>query len=226
MRHGSAQAWAITQGDPDVLVAVIDTGFDWIHPALGGPGPEQSVADSLLYYNDGVIFRNWNEQPGDANGDGHPGIQGVDDDGDGVIDEDSQGLEPGNLPETDMYSGVLTDAGYDTVYDANASWVPNEHVGKYLVGNVEANSIVEVIISNTETSVTSTMDNDLWTVVPEGWAVITYGGTTEYYIANFEDDDDDGVVDDYGYFGDTANDDDENGWNDDMRGWGLRSLRQ
>ena len=56
-----------------------------------------------LVYNDGVrracYDLKWhiNEDPrGDDNGDGYPGIQGIDDDGDGKIDEDSLGRTPGD----------------------------------------------------------------------------------------------------------------------------------
>jgi subtilisin family serine protease len=35
-RVGLADAWAVTQGDPGVLVGVIDNGFDFFHPDLKG----------------------------------------------------------------------------------------------------------------------------------------------------------------------------------------------
>jgi subtilisin family serine protease len=72
------EAWVLTQGDPNIVVAVIDNGFDIEHPDL--------VEN---------IWRNPIEQPGDGNGDGAPGLAGMDDDGDGLIDEDSNNLQPG-----------------------------------------------------------------------------------------------------------------------------------
>ena len=72
-------AWDLSQGDSTVALAIVDTGVDWHHPDL---------ADN--------IWQNEDEQIGDANSDGYPGIVGVDDDGDGLIDEDSEGREPGD----------------------------------------------------------------------------------------------------------------------------------
>lgn len=71
------EAWAITPSNTEVVVAIIDTGIDYTHLDL--------------------IDRLWVnplEAEGDANGDGYPGIKGVDDDADGLVDEDSKGQEP------------------------------------------------------------------------------------------------------------------------------------
>jgi len=57
-----------------VIVAVLDTGIDRTHEDLRD-----------------VIWINPGEEEGDANGDGFPGEGGVDDDGDGLIDEDAAG---------------------------------------------------------------------------------------------------------------------------------------
>ncbi|MEW6218915.1 MAG: putative Ig domain-containing protein [Thermodesulfobacteriota bacterium] len=64
-------AWSVETGDPGVIVAVIDTGIDIGHEDLA----------ANLWTND-------REAEGDANGDGCPGLCGVDDDGDGLVDED------------------------------------------------------------------------------------------------------------------------------------------
>lgn len=64
------QAWDYYTGALDFRVAVIDTGVAYLHPDLVNN-----------------IWTNPLEQPGDANNDGCPGVCGVDDDGDGHVDE-------------------------------------------------------------------------------------------------------------------------------------------
>jgi subtilisin family serine protease len=73
------EAWEITKGNPDIVIAIHDGGVSLNHPDIQGN-----------------IWTNPNEGAGDANGDGFPGIKGVDDDGDGLVDEDSQGRQPGD----------------------------------------------------------------------------------------------------------------------------------
>ncbi|MGD9547109.1 MAG: S8 family serine peptidase [Candidatus Krumholzibacteriia bacterium] len=211
------QAWGISRGDTNVVVASIDLGFDWTHPALGGPGPQTSgtLSDSLEAYNEGVVFRNWNEYPGDHNGDDKPGVAGVDDDGDGLIDEDSMGREPGNTQESDVITGTVSSADRDTIYDLNGQF--GNLIGKFLTGDViNYNQVSKKIISNTATMiVTKPLDIDIY---PNGWPDIANEGDT-YKIGNLFDDDADGQADDLGYLNDLADDDDENSFPDDMRGW-------
>lgn len=76
------QAWEHCTDCSSIVIAILDTGVDIKHEDLKG-----------------TIWRNPKEQLGDANGDGFPGIAGVDDDGDGLIDEDSNGNQPWDIFE-------------------------------------------------------------------------------------------------------------------------------
>ena len=63
-------AWELERGDPDVLIAVIDTGIDYLHPDLG----------ANLWINPGE----------DVDGDGlanDSDYNGIDDDGNGFVDD-------------------------------------------------------------------------------------------------------------------------------------------
>ncbi len=61
--------WAEARGDSNVIVAIVDSGMDWMHPDLGGTGPN---------YARGSVWINWPEYHGTA---------GVDDDGNGKTDD-------------------------------------------------------------------------------------------------------------------------------------------
>jgi subtilisin family serine protease len=71
-------AWSYSTGDSSIILAIIDSGTEYYHEDL-----------------DNNIWNNADEDTGDGNGDWYPGEAGVDDDGDGLIDEDSDGLQPG-----------------------------------------------------------------------------------------------------------------------------------
>src|SRR5262249_20350110 len=62
------EAWDVTTGDTSVVVAIVDTGVNPYHPDVGG-----SVAGLS-----GQIYTNWAEVNG---------LPGVDDDGNGKIDD-------------------------------------------------------------------------------------------------------------------------------------------
>jgi len=93
---GMPEAWDITTGSNSIILGIIDTGIDYNHEDL-----------------DGNIWHNPNEEPGDANGDGFPGIEMVDDDGDGLVDEDSQGRQPGEPGYTNDLVNDDDENGYE-----------------------------------------------------------------------------------------------------------------
>ncbi|MFH0778311.1 MAG: S8 family serine peptidase [Candidatus Eisenbacteria bacterium] len=62
------EAWDVERGDSSIIVGMIDTGVDWMHPDLAGFSP----------YTAGNIWTNWVELKGSV---------GVDDDGNGFIDD-------------------------------------------------------------------------------------------------------------------------------------------
>ena len=74
-------AWDITLGDTSIILAIVDTGVDWLHPDLGGSSP----------YLQGSIWTNWVE---------YYGTTGVDDDSNGYID-DTRGWDWVNVTSSD-----------------------------------------------------------------------------------------------------------------------------
>ncbi|MBN1351977.1 S8 family serine peptidase [candidate division KSB1 bacterium] len=65
---GCPVAWEITQADSSILLAIIDTGVDYMHPDLGGASP----------FISGNIWINWAE---------YAGVPGADDDENGYVDD-------------------------------------------------------------------------------------------------------------------------------------------
>jgi len=112
------EAWDISTGSSDIIVAVIDTGIDRNHLDLA----------SNMWVNE-------DEEPGDGNGDGCPGVCGEDDDGDGLIDEDSNDLEPNDpnyandLDNDDDENGYNDDFYGWNFYDNNNNTMDEWHYG-------------------------------------------------------------------------------------------------
>jgi len=74
------EAWDIERGNPNVIVAVIDTGVDWDHPDLQ-PNILQNLGEDADNDGQTMIWNgaNWVMDPGDLNG--------IDNDGNGRIDD-------------------------------------------------------------------------------------------------------------------------------------------
>ena len=104
------EAWDITQGGHEIVIAVIDTGVDYSHPDLAQN-----------------IWINTNEKPGDANGDGFPGLEGVDDDGDAAWTAE---IEDGEDNDGD---GLVDENGID-FRDEDVMLADPDHDGYTLVG--------------------------------------------------------------------------------------------
>lgn len=228
------QAWAITHGSPDVLVAVLDTGFDWKHPEFGADLPPYSctTAESLYYFSNSVFYTNPNDAIGDASSDSIavPGLPGIDDDGDGLIDEDSVGRSYFNDAESDVVTGEVDDVTGTTIFDYSASWQQNSLVDRFLYLYKPGLLSDRVrIISNTSVSVTT--DTLHFGVPPNtgqlfDWSVFFDQGSS-FRIGDGINNNEifpDQWIDDVGWLNDLPNDDDENGAEDDVHGYDFTNL--
>jgi|GEM_PF-1180043 subtilisin family serine protease len=104
------EAWAIQTGKSDVIIGIIDTGIKWDH---------EDIQDNIWINNaeDANNSGRFDPSPisqggdfGDKNGDGYPGIQGVDDDGDGYVDFNDPGVY-------DIFTNGKDDDGDGTTED-------------------------------------------------------------------------------------------------------------
>lgn len=239
------QAWGITQGDTSVVVAVIDTDFDWTHPELGGPPPGSlpTTTDSLAAYNGGSLWRNWREYPGDsdpAHGppDGAPGVAFVDDDQTGKIDEDSMDFDRNNTAEPDVLLRVAEGVSPTTVtvssinplppgfYNGARFYPPMAIAASWTSFRILTNSSTTVTLDETDPFLIALLTTPGF---GDGIAELLGPGAT-FKLGDGLDNDssgpshwDDPVVDDIGWQNDLVYDDDENGFEDDLRGWDFVS---
>lgn len=157
------QAWGIAQGSPEVLVAVLDTGFDWKHPEFGATFPPYacSTAESLYYFTSGVFYTNPNDPLGDASQDSIPvpGMPFYDDDGDGLIDEDSLGRSRENDAESDVIIGQVDSVHVRTIFDYSQNWVPDALVGEwlYVIGGDPMSDRARIISNDAHSATTDTI---------------------------------------------------------------------
>lgn len=110
-------AWDTTTGSDQVTVAVIDTGIDLDHEDLAAN-----------------IWANPVEVEGDLNGDGYPGVRDVDDDGDGLVDEDGQGRQPWENGYDWSYAADDDENGYIDDYNG-WDFIDNDNIPEDLNGH-------------------------------------------------------------------------------------------
>ena len=200
------QAWAITRGSPDVVVAVLDTGFDWEHWDLfGRASPGFSDLEDLLKSDGGPsLFRNTQDPPGEDD-----------------FGSDPTGVLPGNTHEADVIIGKWTAVADSELTCAGSNWAPGELVGLQVVpsyGEAAVAHLSEQIIWNDEDTIRTTGSGYLGHVRHlglEGWSTYVDPGAV-FKISDMRDTDGDGVPDDHWDF--SPLDGDANGYADDHRG--------
>ncbi len=123
----ATRAWDLWTGDANFRIAVIDTGIDYLHPDL---------AEN--------VWTNPAEAPGDTNDDGCPGVCGIDDDLDGLTDEDSLGRQPWEAGYTndrkndDDENGWIDDIhGFD-MFNQDADPQDDHSHGTHVAGTIGA----------------------------------------------------------------------------------------
>jgi hypothetical protein len=113
-------AWCISSGDTSVIIGIIDTGVQWDHPDLA----------ANIYIN-----------PGEYGPDGHGGRKesnGIDDDGDGYVDDwhgwDFGGADTLNPIQDNNPAPTGSNNGHGTETGGVASAATNNHTGIAGVG--------------------------------------------------------------------------------------------
>lgn len=109
-----SMAWDIETGDPNMVIAVIDSGVHRTYDDFHN-GSEHNI-----WVNNGECPGGYGTcQLGDLNNDGRPGVQNFDDDGDGKVDEDSQGRQAGEFGYT---NDLVNDDDEDGFNDDFYGW--------------------------------------------------------------------------------------------------------
>jgi serine protease len=141
-RINAPAAWDVTQGDTSVVIAINDTGVDWDHPDLSAN-----------------IWRNWGEIPNN----------GIDDDGNGYID-DIRGWDFGGLNGTPDNDPMEDRPDHGTHVAGIASAVTDNAVGIASIG------------FKTKIMPVKTSRDDVRN--PQGIALISYGYEGIVYAAD------------------------------------------
>lgn len=150
-------AWEITTGNPDVIVAVLDGGVDWDHEDLA-----------------------WNMWTNEAELNGQPG---VDDDGNGFIDD----IHGFNFTDKNgYYAGDLTDDEHGTHVAGTIAAVNNNGIGvSGIAGGDYANGKPGVRIMSCQTSPGNAYIAEAFIYAADNGAVITqnsWGCSEDYTV--------------------------------------------
>lgn len=127
-------------GSDSIIIAVLDSGIHW------------DPVDSQFRHEDiseDLIWRNWNEDLGDANDDGAPGIEYVDDDGDDQTDEGDDDDDDENGYADDIWGwNCIIDSGDRADLRDDGWWIcgyDGAEVKKYNHGTQMAGIIAATI---------------------------------------------------------------------------------
>ena len=209
------QAWGISRGE-EIIIAVWDPyGVQIGHPDL---------IDQILV--------NEADPPGDLNADECPGICDVDDNGNGIVDEDRHMRPKSNTPEYFTFPDSLPDnievleieripvATQYTVLTSH-TWSTDELRGWYLTMR-SLQAPCEGVLDQRSIIGNDPTDSMGYTRLHLNSSVNIDSDLHTFTISNGHDDDEDGDRDDLGEWCEVAAlDDDENGYADDTRGWNF-----
>jgi subtilisin family serine protease len=123
-------AWELATGSRDVVVAVIDNGFDTFHPELAqniwkniGEIPDNGIDDDANGYADDVW--GWNFVGVDADGNGgldEEELKGSNDPRPDVTGATADDIEEGSLHHGTLVAGIIGARGDNHAYGAGINW--------------------------------------------------------------------------------------------------------
>ncbi|RKZ15974.1 hypothetical protein DRQ53_07605 [bacterium] len=232
------EAWAISRGAGQ-LVAVPDKGTDWTHPEFGGTGPtavagvdyhgDSAALEALMTaHQTDAIFRRLDDPIGDS---------------DGLAAPDRWGLlatPAGRTAEIPADSVTVTGVSFFQLQLDETSFADGELVGdRIYVYDGVVSSVTRLWIADIDSNVGGLvttalpLDDSLEFVGKGGWVGVCRDGSTpvarsalliQESLKNGLDDDGDGVIDDIAVYEEIyRNDDDYNGYPDDVIGVGNLS---